>query len=407
MKNLCELTSNSPATYQLHQELNSPIVAQRRALHRGGRFSNRPLNAYSALAIALIFSTEPFRSLSASVSCRMIHEKQVRQLCAVHTVNNLLQIPSDFDWCDGDGDEKSNNDLDTSYSASTTQENKTVDKDNTPRLHSDRTIHRWTCSSQVLHQLEQPPSSIPTAADKRWRAATQAEFDEIAQEITIRERLLMEGKLSITCSDENHQTRDDYMSSSTQNLSALQRIFSHHGTPFLGNYSLEVMQVALKRRGVVMEYFRVSDVDAVVEVDNDASNTAKISSLHVGYIVYDHRNSFSSYLKRIGRNVPILKHFCQGKHWYAITRVCYHSKEINASLKTCKSSINDIELNKTENKSTVSWYLIDSKLNEPLSYDSDKQLLQDLRQIQDSGGLVFRASFCIPPSAETQHTITS
>lgn len=339
----------------------------------------------------------------------MIHEKQFRQLCAVHTVNNLLQIPSDFDWFDGDGDgvEKSNNDVDAGYSSNTTPEKKTFEKDNSPRLDSGRTIHRWTCSRQVLYECEQPPSLQPTSADKRWRAATQAEFDEISEEITIREILLMEGKISLACSDENQQTRDDYMSPSTQKLSAWQRIFSHHGTPFLGNYSLEVMQVALKRRGIIMDYFRVPEVDAVVDGDNDASSTAKISSLHIGYIVYDHRNSFSSYLKRIGRNVPILKHFCQGKHWYAVTRVCYHFKEINGSSNTSKSNINNNELNKTESKSTVSWYLIDSKLNQPLIYDSDKQLLQDLRQIQDSGGLVFRASFCIRPSAEAQHTINS
>jgi len=33
----------------------------------------------------------------------MIHEKQVRQLCAIHSVNNLLQLSSDlvFDCADG------------------------------------------------------------------------------------------------------------------------------------------------------------------------------------------------------------------------------------------------------------------------------------------------------------------
>eukprot|EP00804_Cyclotella_cryptica_P012145 CCRYP_009844-RA/>CCRYP_009844-RA protein AED:0.03 eAED:0.03 QI:87/1/1/1/0/0/2/348/283 len=281
----------------------------------------------------------------------MIHEKQVRQLCAVHTVNNLLQIPSCFKWCEPTGDAKSSNVACRGYSADTTPENNTSENDDNPRIDSYRQIHRWSCSRQVLHQFEQPPSSMPTAADQRWRAATQVEFDEIAQEITMRESLLMEG-IHMEGSDENEQTSHDNMPPSRASHSTLQKIFSHHGTPFLGNYSLEVLQVALNRRGVILDCLRMPEVGGEADIDTDASNTAKISSFHVGYIVYDQRHSLSSYLKRIGKYVPILKHFCQGKHWYAITRMCYHCKEINDSLNSSKPIIKANELDKIENKST-------------------------------------------------------
>jgi len=76
--------------------------------------------------------------------------------------------------------------------------------------------------------------------------------------------------------------------------------------------------------------------------------------------------------------IPIVKHFCQGKHWYAITRMKYE----------CSQVIDPTEFNQQE---TTSWYLIDSKLNDIQIIESNEQLMQVLKAIQNNGGLVFRA----------------
>jgi hypothetical protein len=274
----------------------------------------------------------------------MLHEKQTRQLCAVHTVNNLLQLPSGS-GCDGSFD--------------------CADDDA-----KDLQIHTWTCDGRVLHQYRQP-SSTSISLDKCWCAATQSEFDKIAQQVTIRERQLMNGDVS-----DAMNKNDGTTSSTNDSLSTWQRTWSHHVTPFFGNYSCEVIQLALTRRGVSLDYFHVPEEVADAQVGTSSSESA--TSTPIGYVVYEQGNSYSSYLKQMGGYIPIVKHFCQGKHWYAITRVKY----------TCSHSNDPTKLNQQE---ATYWYIIDSKLNDERVIESDEQLMDVLKGIQNKGGLVFRA----------------
>ena len=79
----------------------------------------------------------------------MIHEDQVRQLCAIHTVNNLLQLPAELDY------------------APTSQTS---------------IIHEWKCHGTVIHQCKQLNNCTNTKKD--WQVANQEEFDNIAKELT-------------------------------------------------------------------------------------------------------------------------------------------------------------------------------------------------------------------------------
>ena len=268
-------------------------------------------------------------------SVTMIHEKQTRQFCAVHTVNNLLQIP----------------------------------------LSGDDTAITWTCNGQRLHLHH-----------SSWYKATQPEFDAIANEITLRERQLMNGDDDFFATIGNKSTAAGDDERSTCSLSIWQKIWSHHGTPYWGNYSMEVLQLALQRRGVGLDYFRVTreEEDAGAKKLDNTTTTTNVdgsSNIHLGYVIYEQGNSpsITTYLKRVGSYIPILKHFCQGMHWYAITRVR-------------REDITGID-NETESNNNISWYhLIDSKSSDIPIFDSEERLMQLLRKIQDRGGLVFRAS---------------
>lgn len=255
----------------------------------------------------------------------MIHEKQSRQLCAVHTVNNLLQIPPGL-----------------------------------PHRHDDDdAIHEWICDGSRLRS--HPP----------WNIATQSEFDAIAREMTMREI-----QLSNNTNNNNHNQHASLAGEDNGSLSLWQHIRSHHGTPFFGNYSIEVLQMAFERRGVRLDYFRVAK-DDTGDTNLDSENS--INNTLLGYVIYEQGDSDSSYLaylKKMGScYIPFLKHLCQGMHWYAITRVRHDD-----GVDTAAAAGDD-----------KSWYLIDSKDDEIVTLASEERLLQSLIAIQNGGGLVFRA----------------
>ena len=140
-------------------------------------------------------------------------------------------------------------------------------------------VHKWTCHGRILHsncikcRCEKPTTSSDNSggnSKKReknpWLVATQEEFDDIAKEFTLRERMLMEGDestfLSTTSSTEEVKSTGMSHDRLNKKLSILQRFRSQYGTPFFGNYSLEVMEEALNRRGVELEFFlMISAVD--------------------------------------------------------------------------------------------------------------------------------------------------
>jgi hypothetical protein len=291
----------------------------------------------------------------------MIHEKQVRQFCAIHCVNNLLQLSEDSDCVENEG---------VSLSGG---QRKNI-------------IKEWSCHGRLLfrqqwlrgsdlHTTRSDVNNTSRSAERmNWSVvATQSEFDDIADEITNRELRLMEGNEPMTPGS-NDCTLVEKQSART--LSFTQRVRSRHGTPIWGNYSYEVLETALSRRGVTIEYYRVE------------ADTSEITSDTIGFIVHEEETSADSqsYLRRLGSRVPIIKNLCKGgRHWWAVTgvkRSCFLSDNVNGF---------HVKEQKDYGKE---WFLIDSNLNHILTLSSDNDLMDSLTDLQSRGALIF----CCSPS---------
>ncbi|KAL3764466.1 hypothetical protein ACHAW5_000130 [Stephanodiscus triporus] len=326
----------------------------------------------------------------------MIHEKQVRQLCAIHTVNNLLQLPSDLDY--------------DTYGGERDRSRQSYNGDEGERKQKIMHKHEWTCRGRILYQFEQSPVSstsdgnaiqeiVAESAEKkkkssvrRWRAATQREFDDIASEFTILERKLISGDESAFMSYESSikamaSTHDD------NRLSLMERIRSQYGTPYVGNYSIEVIRESLKRRNVELEFYRVPD-DTMRKVTLDAGKDANDSAPStsnknlIGFVVYNKEVAQSrtlSLMSWMGSRIPIIKHFCEvGQHWYTITAVRYkhHTRENSFEARSDNGKV-DLDYS--------TWYLIDSQMSGMTTFHTDKDLLGFMRDVQQEGGLLFCA----------------
>jgi len=340
----------------------------------------------------------------------MIHEEQVRQLCAIHTVNNLLQLPADLDY-DSCG-----------ISDSICKED-TNDEVTNGCKQTNKVIHEWACHGRIIRQIIQSsdddinsPSVDMTPHESAgidttnyakqniiWKAATKEEFDNIAKELTIREQMLMSGDESTLVSDIsiNKETSTIRQSKATKlnNLSLMQQIRSPYGSPYFGNYSLDVIKEALKRRDVELEFYRVSDEIDITTLYNDINEkdtrdhnddtpTSKsCNKCLLGFVIYEkeeNQRSALSVLSRIGSHIPVVKNFCGiGQHWYAITGVQY--QQIRTSEK------NDDTNKGKEDTNDSSWYIIDSKIRDISTLDTDNELVEHLKAIEKKGALVFRA----------------
>lgn len=330
----------------------------------------------------------------------IIHEQQVRQHCAIHTVNNLLQLPPTLVYDqevvevqqtatkgDVDGDDASHD-----------EEKEAVVNNND----SDTSIyHEWTCHGKKIMQQRQ------------WYTATQQEFDNIAIELTIREHHLLyslgdvDNKIpGVTSNEEMTNEKNDDTTTTKHKLSFLQSVRSQYGTPYLGNYSIEVITKALQRRGVTLEYYRVPPTEECVNTntkDNDyfAITSAAASSNNtatlVGFVVYTKvdmsQRSISNSLTMFGRHIPIIKNFCNigHHHWYAITGIRYRDSMIPND-DGCL--LND-DMNTNNNDDTTIWNCIDSKMSNVIPFHTDVKVMKYMRNVQQcEGGLIFRA-YCI------------
>ena len=343
----------------------------------------------------------------------MIHEQQVRQLCAVHAVNNLLQLPSnlDYDFLSEEGQVPL---LDNEV-------HEQVGIGDTEQIRSNASIilHAWTCHENILRRYyehcdkyESVLNSHLTATTikhydfersdarmqrrtRQWRVATQQEFDDIASVLTLREKMLT----SSGGNESNFTSGDAFNPRTSRNnhISLLQRICSQHGTPYFGNYSIEVMKEALIRRGVELEFYRLPSEN---NVNDDAEGNITFSSTSkclIGFILHiqDQRAYIPSPLLRIGRSIPIVKNFCDiGRHWYAITRVQYKQHTMSGStIQSCDSPSQQF-LGEDTTTTASSWCLIDSKVGDISTFHTKKELHDFMRHSGEREGcLVFAAYF--------------
>jgi len=340
----------------------------------------------------------------------MIHEEQIRQLCAIHTVNNLLQLPADlgYDSCE------------ITSSTCIDKSNDEVDTQSDGCKQPIQVTHTWTCRGRIIRRYRQsnegginspsvdmtPQESVDldtksTTNSKQniiWKVATKEEFDNIAKELTLREQMLMSGEEDFTFPSgisSNKETSTSRQCQAKHNLSLMQQIRSPYGSPYFGNYSLDVIQEALKRRGVELEFYRVSDDNDVTTIydiqkdtrNNDTTTSTSSNKCLIGFVIYEkeeNQRSALSLLSRIGSHIPVVKNFCGiGQHWYAITGVQYQQ------IRTFEK--NDDTNKGKEDANDSSWYIIDSKIRDISTLDTDIELVNHLKEIQKEGALVFRA----------------
>lgn len=270
----------------------------------------------SVLALARQFPNLPTRKLKAKEDDMdgdllsrviIVHEKQHLQLCAVHAVNNLLQLSKD--------------EHDSKY--------------------------QWLCGERELKLCA--AQLLP---------ATKAEFDEIADGLTVLENDLL--SLVHTVSNEIGRRRGPNL---------YERINSNHRTIFFGNYSFEVLQTALHNRGVALLWWQVREQPSFVS--DGKGDKSEIENNVMGFII-----NVSNEDRSIFRFLPFFGQlFKEGRHWYAISRVHRFLR------------CNGISPMSSQ------WNLIDSDISEVGAILSDCELLDHLRQASETGGAIFKATY--------------
>jgi len=163
-----------------------------------------------------------------------VHELQTRQLCAVHTINNLLQLTASC--------ENNSSDVSSGY-------------------------------------------------------CTKLELDCIANELTLAENAL----LSVDSSHDKGRNRNE--------LSLSELIFNRHRTILLGNYSVEVLEEALRRRNVNIEWLTLDQLEESAVFEHKCRNNKSLIGWVLNIPVSD-----ENFLKRLV--LPKNR-----RHWLAITKV--------------------------------------------------------------------------------------
>ncbi len=155
----------------------------------------------------------------------LVHEVQSKQLCAIHTLNNLLQLRT------------------TTASSMPSRQIKHV-----------KTTKEWILINNQLYDCNDNDNNMLNTA------ATKEEFDILADNLTKREQYLMKEMMMISNDSDNEvvNTKDihDVTRTTTcsydndlnqkEKLSLWDQLRSNHRSPYTGNYSLEVRIFILK-----------------------------------------------------------------------------------------------------------------------------------------------------------------
>jgi len=262
-------------------------------------------------------------------------EKQSLMQCAIHAVNNLLQLKS----CKIKGE-------------------------HTHHTPSDELLY----DGILYHHGE-------------MKCATKEEFDCKADELTLKEHaLLVEGY-----SDIDRDKSSVGIKSERKKLSLWNRLNSHNRTPLTGNYSIEVLQEALSNRNVDLKWFKPSSQQGKInqEKDDVHSNNGNDKVLIIGYII-NQIQPFSI--------INPLRAFYTSRHWLAVTKVRRIVHEETKNYDKSGSTKSKHETILYDNYDKDSWHRIDSQMDNIVDLGSDAELLDFLQQIEKDGGNIFQAT---------------
>lgn len=267
--------------------------------------------------------------LRPSHTFTLLHEQQrFSMLCAVHTVNNLLQQhTSDQDEFDRIADE-------LTLLERKLYVNNTVSSSNYNDTSTASSVEEFGPGEHTDTIVNTPNSS----QDEPLSTVLFPDFTE----------------------------KDNTMI----NISYFTRIslmFNNHRTPMLGNYSYEVIEVALQRRGVELSWFKIPSLDDTKRHD------FQFRSDILGFVI-NRKVELGGKSQNVFSKI-VLKN---RRHWFAIIR------NPNKKITPDEKSNNDRD-------SADCWYIVDSKHTTTVKLDSGEKLINFLLIMQQQGGNIFQA----------------
>lgn len=247
--------------------------------------------------------------LSFAILAPLTHERQRLQLCALHTINNLLQpIASD------NKDER--------------------------RAGESGKLSFMVCGG-IFYDVERP------------KIVTKSELNSIADALTIKEEGLYGTDVTGTGTQQETEKCEQSGIDVGASMSWWKAIKSHHRNPISGNYSFEVLEEALSRRNVQLEWYNVNDFQ------NNKSRDDKDGKVTIGFIInsvepFDFK-SFGSY-------------FSSRRHWFTITRIRRAMKIIDEKVGAAEDKADAIIEEPTMGNDTT---FLDSETMQPIAYERD------------------------------------
>ena len=203
---------------------------------------------------------------------RVVHQRQSRQLCAVHALNNLLQ------------------------------------------LHVDDTDFGSGASHECMYQC-----GPFTAVRRSCNLVTKIEMDQIADHLT-----LLENNLLAVAEGGSSSPQE-----SPQEPSLKEKLLSNHRTMWLGCYSFECVEVCLKKRGVKLEWYRLPNDDP----KNDLEMNVEPDQIVCGFIINLGEEGGLSNIWNSLRYVPLLGRVLHvGRHWFSVTRLRRRKQSASTSI---------------------------------------------------------------------------
>jgi hypothetical protein len=282
--------------------------------------------------------SDTIENIKISIS-PLYHERQKRQFCAKHAINNLLQLPPQSSKGEHDPD------------------------------FFDPVDQIILCRGKLYQH-------------RAMVQVTVKECNLLADEITTKEcHILSEsGDMNNDGADDE---KEEYVKTNNSNkwindndldissaLTLWKRWTSDHRNIWTGNYSFNVLEAALLKRNVSLKFHKASG--PIIE---DMGLESCSNMITIGFII----NSPSSYLSL-------------GRHWYAITNVrrVEHISESGSLGSDCVYM--DAKTGEPMEYNHDEWYVINSSNGNVLRLNDTSSLLDYLKAAEEHGCTILKAS---------------
>lgn len=273
--------------------------------------------------------SDTIENIKISIS-PLYHERQKRQFCAKHAINNLLQLPPQSSKGDHDPD------------------------------FFDPVNQTILCRGKIYQH-------------RAMVQVTVKECNLLADEFTTKEcHILSESddKNNDGAVDDKEKWINDNGLDIPSALTLWKRWTSDHRNIWTGNYSFNVLEAALLKRNVSLKFHKASG-PIIEDMGLESCN----NMITIGFII----NSPGSYLSL-------------GRHWYAITNVrrVEHISESGSLGSDCFYM--DAKTGEPMEYNDDEWYVINSSNGNVLRLNDTSSLLEYLKAAEEHGCTILKAS---------------